>query len=181
MPPRKDTSIPALSLSQSQQDAGSEGIEDVELPKLLVTQLAQKAIQLQRMVRFIIRFQLHLNLILQSAHEVATSRAHKTISGADVSKALETIDFPDLRGYAEQFQSELEIFRQGMKHEKHEKGKNKPPESKGKNKEKESSSKVPNPSSQQPQTTLGTNIDHSAVSEANRGSSVDVDMHDPEE
>lgn len=44
MPPRKDPSNPAPSLSQTQQDAGSEGIEDVELPKLLVTQLAQSGV-----------------------------------------------------------------------------------------------------------------------------------------
>lgn len=44
MPPRKDPLNPAPSLSQTQQDAGSEGIEDVELPKLLVTQLAQSGV-----------------------------------------------------------------------------------------------------------------------------------------
>jgi len=33
---------------------------------------------------------------MDSAQEVAVVRGHKAISGADVLKALETLDFPDI-------------------------------------------------------------------------------------
>ena len=44
-------------------------------------------------------------LMSPSAQEIAASRAHKTISGADVLKALETLEFGEL---VTAFQSELE-------------------------------------------------------------------------
>ena len=44
MAPRKDATGAAPSASQSQQDASSEGIEDFELPRVLVTQLAKSAV-----------------------------------------------------------------------------------------------------------------------------------------
>lgn len=122
---------------------------------------------------------------------MATSRAHKTISAADVSKALENLNFPALDEYTEQFQNELEgllfccfgyesyfssfsiiVFRQGMKHEK---GKNKPPESKGKSKEKDSSSKTAASASHSHADPVA---DNAVVSETVVGSSLDVEMHD---
>ncbi|KAF8531735.1 histone-fold-containing protein [Gautieria morchelliformis] len=118
MAPRKDATGHAPSASQSQQDASSEGIEDFELPRLLVTQLATSILppdakldgdSITALVKGSTVF---INYLTSAAQDIAGARAHKTISGADVLKALENLQFGEL---VTAFQGELEVFRQGSK------------------------------------------------------------------
>ncbi len=55
MPPRKDKDPAAVAVvstsAQAQQDAASDGIENYELPKTLVTKVAKSAVRSQLMCR----------------------------------------------------------------------------------------------------------------------------------
>ncbi|KAI5985448.1 histone-fold-containing protein [Pisolithus orientalis] len=175
--PRKDTGSGPIS-AQAQQDLVSEGIENFELPKSLVTKIAKSAIpdnaKLQKetvlsLVKGSTVFINYLGVCLYSclstllfstlklrrrrhgyfvtrphrfndsfysAHDVALSKQHKSISASDVLKALEMIEFGDL---VEKLQEELQIYRDNTKGDK---GKKSAvvPSGKGKAKEKITSS-----------------------------------------
>ncbi|KAF8510142.1 histone-fold-containing protein [Hysterangium stoloniferum] len=176
--PAAETTGPAPSASQSQQDASSEGIEDIELPRMIVAQLAKSSLPTDvgfdddTITALIKGSTVFINYLTAAAQEIAASRAHKTISGADVLKALEALEFSDLAG---SLQGELDVFRQAHKGEK---SKSKvAPESKGR---KDSISKSGAPSVG---ATLGTpnniQIDNPPVVERNASPvSPDIEMHD---
>ncbi|KAF8057548.1 hypothetical protein FPV67DRAFT_1456159 [Lyophyllum atratum] len=106
--PRKDTGGGPIS-AQAQQDLVSDGIENFELPKSLVTRIAKSAIpenaklQKETVLSLVkgstvfINYLVHaLTRLHPSAHDVAVSKQHKSISASDVLKALELIEFGDL-------------------------------------------------------------------------------------
>ncbi|KAF8637176.1 hypothetical protein AX17_002990 [Amanita inopinata Kibby_2008] len=107
--PRKDTTTGQIS-AQAQQDLVSEGIENFELPKSIVTRIAKSAIpenaklQKETILSLIKGSTVFINYLAATAHDVAQSKQHKSISASDVLKALELIEFGDL---VEPLQSEL--------------------------------------------------------------------------
>ncbi|KAI6140106.1 histone-fold-containing protein [Pisolithus tinctorius] len=139
--PRKDTGSGPIS-AQAQQDLVSEGIENFELPKSLVTKIAKSAIpdnaklQKETVLSLVKGSTVFINYLAATAHDVALSKQHKSISASDVLKALEMIEFGDL---VEKLQEELQIYRDNTKGDK---GKKSAvvPSSKGKAKEKITSS-----------------------------------------
>ncbi|KIM70877.1 hypothetical protein SCLCIDRAFT_6332 [Scleroderma citrinum Foug A] len=111
--PRKDAGGGPIS-AQAQQDLVSEGIENFELPKSLVTRIAKSAIpdnaKLQK--------ETVLSLVKGSTvfiNYLALSKQHKSISASDVLKALEMIEFGDL---VDKLQEELQIHRDNTKNDK---------------------------------------------------------------
>ncbi|KAL5480536.1 hypothetical protein ACEPAI_1806 [Sanghuangporus weigelae] len=123
MPPaKKDPPTPA-AVVQAQQDAASDGIDYYELPKTLVQRIAKSSIPessklqketvtaLQKGSTVFINYLAELTSP-HSAHDIATSRQHKTVSASDVLKALEVIQFGDM---VEPLQHELQIFRENAK------------------------------------------------------------------
>ncbi|KAH9030175.1 hypothetical protein EDB84DRAFT_1494922 [Lactarius hengduanensis] len=97
MPRRENANTPASA--QAQQDAVSEGIENFELPRALVTRIAKSAVpenvklQKDTVLSLVKGATVFINYL---AHEVSTSKQHKSISASDVFKALEIIEFADL-------------------------------------------------------------------------------------
>ncbi|KAF8473710.1 hypothetical protein DFH94DRAFT_763937 [Russula ochroleuca] len=85
--PRKDSANTPTS-AQAQYEAVSEGIENFELPWALVTRIVKSAVLATVFINY-----LGNNT---RAHEVSTSKQHKSISASDVFKALELIKFTDL-------------------------------------------------------------------------------------
>ncbi|KAJ3864427.1 histone-fold-containing protein [Lentinula novae-zelandiae] len=147
--PRKEN--PGPLSAQQQQDLVSEGIDNFELPKSLVTKIAKSAVpdntklqkeailslvkgstvfinylgvssslDLQRKSLFSYdpsTFQTSLKCTFEfsSAHEVAQSKQHKSISASDVLKALEMIELGDL---VEPLSAELQVYRDQVKPDK---------------------------------------------------------------
>jgi len=99
--PRKDNANTPAS-AQAQQDAVSEGIENFELPRALVTRIAKSAVpenvklQKDTVLSLVKGATVFINYLAATAHEVSTSKQHKSISASDVFKALELIEFADL-------------------------------------------------------------------------------------
>jgi len=101
--PRKDNAnTPVSAQAQAQQDAVSEGIENFELPRALVTRIAKSAVpenvklQKDTVLSLVKGATVFINYLAATAHEVSTSKQHKSISASDVFKALEHIEFADL-------------------------------------------------------------------------------------
>ncbi|KAI9509764.1 hypothetical protein F5148DRAFT_700012 [Russula earlei] len=98
--PRKDNANTPAS-AQAQQDAVSEGIENFELPRALVTRIAKSAVpenvklQKDTVLSLVKGATVFINYLAATAHEVSTSKQHKSISASDVFKALELIEFDD--------------------------------------------------------------------------------------
>ncbi|KAI0291830.1 hypothetical protein BC826DRAFT_912042 [Russula brevipes] len=98
--PRKDNANTPAS-AQAQQNAVSEGIENFELPRALVTRIAKSGVpenvklQKDTVLSLVKGATVFINY-LGAAHEVSTSKQHKSISASDVFKALELIEFADL-------------------------------------------------------------------------------------
>ncbi|KAF8063277.1 histone-fold-containing protein [Lyophyllum atratum] len=121
--PRKDTGGGPIS-AQAQQDLVSDGIENFELPKSLVTRIAKSAIpenaklQKETVLSLVKGSTVFINY-LGAAHDVAVSKQHKSISASDVLKALELIEFGDL---VDKLQGELLLYRQHAKTDKTKKG-----------------------------------------------------------
>ncbi|KAF7307721.1 DNA polymerase epsilon subunit 3 [Mycena kentingensis (nom. inval.)] len=124
--PRKDAggSISA----QAQQDLISEGIEQFELPKSIVTRIAKSALpenakmQKETVLSLVKGSTVFINYLAAtqvSPHDVALSKQHKSISASDVLKALETIEFGDL---VDKLQGELNVYRELAKTDKSKKG-----------------------------------------------------------
>ncbi|KAI6100453.1 histone-fold-containing protein, partial [Pisolithus croceorrhizus] len=87
-------------------------IENFELPKSLVTKIAKSAIpdnaklQKETVLSLVKGSTVFINYLgVCSAHDVALSKQHKSISASDVLKALEMIEFGDL---VEKLQEELQ-------------------------------------------------------------------------
>ncbi|KAG9312387.1 histone-fold-containing protein [Chiua virens] len=108
--PRKDAGGGQIS-AQAQQDLVSEGIENFELPKTLVTKIAKSAIpenaklQKETVLSLVKGSTVFINYLAATAHDVALSKQHKSISASDVLKALEMIEFGDL---VDSLQNELQ-------------------------------------------------------------------------
>ncbi|KAH8111580.1 histone-fold-containing protein [Phellopilus nigrolimitatus] len=118
--PRKE-SITAPATAQSQQDASSDGIDNYELPKTLVTRIAKSSIpessklQKDTVTALVKGSTVFINYLAATAHDIATSRQHKSVSASDVLKALELIQFGDM---VEPLQQELQVYRENMKNSK---------------------------------------------------------------
>ncbi|TFY62978.1 hypothetical protein EVG20_g6509 [Dentipellis fragilis] len=118
--PRKDTAN-TPSTAQAQQDAVSEGIENFELPRSLVTRIARSALpentkmQKDTVLSLVKGSTVFINYLAATAHDVAHSKQHKSISASDVLKALEIIEFGDLVGT---MQTELLAYRDNAKNRK---------------------------------------------------------------
>ncbi|KAJ7658083.1 hypothetical protein B0H17DRAFT_1213316 [Mycena rosella] len=117
--PRKEPPQGPIS-AQAQQELVSEGMENFELPKSLVTRIARSALpenvkmQKETVISLIKGSTVFINYLAAtrvpvlpihrgpltrfscSAHDVALSKQHKSISASDVLKALEMIEFGDL-------------------------------------------------------------------------------------
>ncbi|KAF7297205.1 Histone-fold-containing protein [Mycena indigotica] len=142
--PRKDAggSISA----QAQQDLISDGIENYELPKSIVTRIAKSVLpdsikmQKETVLSLVKGSTVFINYLAATAHDVALSKQHKSISASDVLKALETIEFGDL---VDQLQDELQLYRELGKADKNKKAA--ASISKGKGPASESSASTPAP------------------------------------
>jgi len=119
MPRKESTNVPASA--QAQQDAVSEGIENFELPRTLVTKIAKSAIpdntklQKDTVLSLVKGSTVFINYLAATAHDVAHSKQHKSISASDVLKALEMIEFADL---VAPLQAELQVYRDSSKGKK---------------------------------------------------------------
>ncbi|KAH8813924.1 histone-fold-containing protein [Flagelloscypha sp. PMI_526] len=121
--PRKDDKLPISA--QAQQDLVSDGIENFELPKALVTRIAKSAIpensklQKETVLSLVKGSTVFINYLAATAHDVATSKNHKSITAADVLRALELLELGDL---VDPFTEELNAYRDLAKTDKTKKG-----------------------------------------------------------
>jgi len=135
----KEAAAPSIS-AQAQQDAISEGIEEFELPKSLVTRIAKSALpenaKMSKDVSLSIvkASTVFINYLAASAHDVAAQKQHKSISASDVLKALELLELGDM---VDPLQKELQIYREHQKSDRSRKG---GASAKGKGRETEGSS-----------------------------------------
>ncbi|KIM43982.1 hypothetical protein M413DRAFT_372404 [Hebeloma cylindrosporum] len=118
--PRKETYSGPIS-AQAQQDLVSEGIENFELPKSVVMRIAKSSIpdnvklQKETVLSLVKGSTVFINYLAATAHDVAQSKQHKSISASDVLKALETIEFGDM---VNKLQAELLVYRELSKNDK---------------------------------------------------------------
>jgi len=107
--------------AQVQQDANSEGIDAYELPKSLVTRIARSGlpdnVKMQKDTVLAISkgSAVFVNYLAATAHDVAASKQHKSISASDVLKALELAHFGDM---VPKLQIELQAYRDLQKSDK---------------------------------------------------------------
>ncbi|KAF8151523.1 histone-fold-containing protein [Crassisporium funariophilum] len=122
--PRKDTYSGPIS-AQAQQELVSEGIENFELPKSVVMKIAKSSIpenvklQKETVLSLVKGSTVFINYLAATAHDVALSKQHKSISASDVLKALELMEFSDM---VNKLQGELQIYRELSKTDKSKKG-----------------------------------------------------------
>ncbi|KAI9065745.1 histone-fold-containing protein [Trametes sanguinea] len=127
--PRPKEPSGSNSMAQAQQDAAADGIEHFELPRSVVMKLA-RASQVPENTKFskdvvlaILKAStVFINYLAATAHEVASSKQHKSISATDVLKALELVEFGDI---AKNIQGELQVYRDLQKADKKKGGKGK--------------------------------------------------------
>jgi len=118
--PRKESTTSHAS-AKAQQDAVSEGIDSFELPRSLVTRIARSAcpdnvkLQKETVLALLKGSTVFVNYIAATAHDVAASKQHKSVSASDVLKALELTQFGDM---VDQLQNELQIYRDLQKADK---------------------------------------------------------------
>ncbi|KAG6807227.1 hypothetical protein H0H92_008310, partial [Tricholoma furcatifolium] len=118
--PRKDAPSGPIS-AQAQQDLVSDGIENFELPKSLVAKIAKSVLpenaklQKESVLSLVKGSTVFINMLAATAHDVAVSKQHKSISASDVLKALEMIQFGDL---VDKLQSDLLVYRANAKNAK---------------------------------------------------------------
>jgi len=111
---KETTSASALSSAQAQQESASDGLETYELPKSLVTRIARSAfpenvkLQKEAMLALLKGSTVFVNYIAATAHDVAASKQHKSVSASDVLKALELTQFGDM---VDKLQDELQAYR----------------------------------------------------------------------
>ncbi|KAJ3534846.1 hypothetical protein NM688_g7069 [Phlebia brevispora] len=122
--PRKESIVNA-STAQAQQESASMGIDAFELPKSVVTKLARAALpdnakmQKEMLLAVLKGSTVFVNYLAANAHEVASSRQHKSVSASDVLRALEQMDMGDI---VPKLQAELEVYRSNQKADKGKKG-----------------------------------------------------------
>ncbi|KAF9269837.1 histone-fold-containing protein [Marasmius fiardii PR-910] len=139
--PRKDNTGPISA--QAQQELVSEGLDNFELPKSIVTKIAKSAVpentklQKEAILSLVKGSTVFINYLAATAHDVAQSKQHKSISASDVLKALEMIELGDL---VEPLQSELQAFRDQTKTDKKKGGGGSAKTGKSKGKEKATAS-----------------------------------------
>ncbi|KAF9530798.1 histone-fold-containing protein [Crepidotus variabilis] len=115
--PRKEATGGVIS-AQAQQDMVSEGIENYELPKSTVMKIAKTSIpdnvklQKETVLSLVKGSTVFINYLAATAHDVAQSRQHKSISASDVLKALEIMQFGSMTA---KLQDELNIYRENSK------------------------------------------------------------------
>lgn len=193
--PRKDAGGGPIS-AQAQQDLVSEGIENFELPKSLVTKIAKSAmpdnakLQKETVLSLVKGSTVFINYLVATAHDVALSKQHKSISASDVLKALEMIEFGDL---VENLQNELQIYRDNTKGDKSRKSGTASSSHKGKARESESApvaSKVkgkdkatnlPPPFTFAPRAAVASSASQSDLHSAMAEQEVDDEMGEPAE
>ncbi|KAF8530068.1 histone-fold-containing protein [Hysterangium stoloniferum] len=190
MPPR----------SAAPPDANSDGIDNFQLPKALVTRIAKSALphdaKLQKdtvgalvdgstvfinylgtVHNFVARIELNPCLTAATAHDVAESRSRKTIAAPDILKALEIIEFGDLVSLLEE---ELEVYRGGSKTSKG-KGKATGATSKGKEKEMEITDAASEPDDEPLDTIEGQDNQDDDQPEDILEEGQETLLHDPDE
>ncbi|TFK51256.1 histone-fold-containing protein [Heliocybe sulcata] len=112
--PRADSTS---NLAKSQSES-TTGIENYELPRTLVTKIAKSAVpdntKLQKEVvtSLVKGSTVFINYLAATAHDVAASKQHKSISATDVLKALEVLEFADM---VPELQNELNAYREHQK------------------------------------------------------------------
>ncbi|KZV63608.1 histone-fold-containing protein [Peniophora sp. CONT] len=126
MPPRANTNASAststlpsdAAAQQKQVTAELGGIEQYELPRAVVTKLARAAVpdgtKMQRdtVTALMKGSTVFINYLAAVAQDVAHQKQHKTVSAADVLRALELIDFADVAG---PLQEELDAYRSNQR------------------------------------------------------------------
>ncbi|KAG1756394.1 histone-fold-containing protein [Suillus paluster] len=193
--PRKDAGGGPIS-AQAQQDLVSEGIENFELPKSLVTKIAKSAmpdnakLQKETVLSLVKGSTVFINYLAATAHDVALSKQHKSISASDVLKALEMIEFGDL---VENLQNELQIYRDNTKGDKSRKSgttsslhKGKARESEtasvaSKSKGKEKATNLPPPFTFAPRTPIASSASQADIHNTEVEHEVDDEMGEPGE
>ncbi|KAG2133356.1 histone-fold-containing protein [Suillus clintonianus] len=193
--PRKDAGSGPIS-AQAQQDLVSEGIENFELPKSIVTKIAKSAmpdnakLQKETVLSLVKGSTVFINYLVATAHDVALSKQHKSISASDVLKALEMIEFGDL---VENLQNELQIYRDNTKGDKgrksgtassSHKGKARDSESASvvsKSKGKEKATNLPPPFTFAPRAAVASSASQSDMQNATVEQEVDDEMGEPGE
>ncbi|CAE6440842.1 unnamed protein product [Rhizoctonia solani] len=120
--PRLSQAATNAASAESQQDVvmASEGVDNYELPKTLVTRIVKSAIpenakvQREAMHAFLKGSTVFINYLAATAHELSRARGHKSVGAADVIKAIETIEF-NTDGLVKFLEMDLEAYRQGTK------------------------------------------------------------------
>ncbi|KZT30120.1 histone-fold-containing protein [Neolentinus lepideus HHB14362 ss-1] len=118
MPRTDSTSNASKIAAPKNQPESSTGIESYELPRTLVTKIAKSAIpentKLQKEVvtSLVKGSTVFINYLAATAHDVAASKQHKSISATDVLRALELLEFADM---VPGLQSELQAYRDNQK------------------------------------------------------------------
>ncbi|KAK0228855.1 hypothetical protein IW262DRAFT_1456070 [Armillaria fumosa] len=118
-------SISGIVSAQAQQELVTEGLDNFELPKSLVTSIARSALPdnaklpkdtILALVKGSTVFINHLGApsallgrLERKAYDVAMSKQHKSISAADVIRALEVLELGDMIGT---IQEDLQAFRE---------------------------------------------------------------------
>ncbi|KAJ7102890.1 hypothetical protein C8R44DRAFT_887616 [Mycena epipterygia] len=119
--PRKEPPQGPIS-AQAQQELVSEGMENFELPKSLVTRIARSALpenvkmQKETVLSLIKGSTVFINYLAATRVSIPSSSC---ISASDVLKALEMIEFGDL---VDKLQAELIVYREQAKTDKSKKG-----------------------------------------------------------
>ncbi|KAF6754821.1 histone-fold-containing protein, partial [Ephemerocybe angulata] len=114
--PRKEN--PGPISAQAQQELVSEGIENYELPKSIVMKIAKSALPeearltKETVLSLVKGSTVFINYLAATAHDVALSKQHKSISASDVLKALDLVDFGDL---VDPLTEELKVYKDTAK------------------------------------------------------------------
>lgn len=115
MPPKKKENTEAAETNSE------PNIEAYELPRALVTRIAKS--ELPDNVKFsketvsalVKGSTVFINYLAGTAHDVAASKQHKSVSASDVLKALELLSFGDM---VPELQIELQAYRDSQKGKK---------------------------------------------------------------
>lgn len=108
-------SISGIVSAQAQQELVTEGLDNFELPKSLVTSIARSALPdnaklpKDSILALVKGSTVFINHLAGTAYDVAMSKQHKSISAADVIRALEILELGDM---IETIQEDLQAFRE---------------------------------------------------------------------
>ncbi|KAG7448130.1 histone-fold-containing protein [Guyanagaster necrorhizus] len=107
-------SISGIVSAQAQQELVTEGLDNFELPKSLVTSIARSALPdnaklpKDTILALVKGSTVFINHLAGTAYDVAMSKQHKSISAADVMRALDILELGDM---VEMIQEDLQAFR----------------------------------------------------------------------